>query len=136
VIDTGVLVVRLRCESDAVGAVGGCASADGVSLVSGGHVPVPAVRVNQRTVLVNPGSSAVPVGGVGLYARFPHMISVRIWIGRCRLREWAAQGNAPVVRVEAEVGSAMNGARRKVRRLLADPQVTVVVWSIGIGWGA
>jgi putative resolvase len=32
-----------------------------------------------------------------------------------------------VVRVEAEVGSGMNGARRKVRRLLADPRVTAVV---------
>jgi putative resolvase len=32
-----------------------------------------------------------------------------------------------VVRVEAEVGSGMNGARRKVRRLLADPKVATVV---------
>jgi putative resolvase len=32
-----------------------------------------------------------------------------------------------VVRVEAEVGSGMNGARAKVRRMLADPKVTVVV---------
>jgi putative resolvase len=31
--------------------------------------PVPTVRVNQRTVLVNPGSGAAPLGGVGLYAR-------------------------------------------------------------------
>jgi putative resolvase len=57
-----------------------------------GTLPVPAVRVNQRTVLVNPGS-----------------------------------GEAPVVRVEAEVGSGMNGARPEVRRLLADPQVSTVV---------
>jgi len=33
----------------------------------------------------------------------------------------------PVVRVEAEVGSGMNGARRKVRRLLADPLATTVI---------
>ena len=32
-----------------------------------------------------------------------------------------------MVGVEAEVGSGMNGARAKVRRLLADPKVTVVV---------
>ncbi|TVS72496.1 recombinase family protein, partial [Mycobacterium helveticum] len=32
-----------------------------------------------------------------------------------------------VVRVEAEVGSGMNGSRAKVRRLLADPKVTTVV---------
>jgi DNA invertase Pin-like site-specific DNA recombinase len=32
-----------------------------------------------------------------------------------------------VVRVEAEVGSGMNGSRAKVRRLLADPKVIAVV---------
>jgi putative resolvase len=44
-----------------------------------------------------------------------------------RLCRWAAQADAPVVRVEAEVGSGMNGTRPKVRRLLADPQVATVV---------
>jgi putative resolvase len=44
-----------------------------------------------------------------------------------RLREWAAQAGRPVVRVEAEVGSGMNGTRAKLRRLLADPKVSVVV---------
>lgn len=32
-----------------------------------------------------------------------------------------------MVRVESEVGSGMNGSRSKVRRLLADPKVTVVM---------
>ena len=44
-----------------------------------------------------------------------------------RLSAWAAQAGLPVVRVEAEVGSGMNGSRPKVRRLLADPGVSVVV---------
>jgi putative resolvase len=44
-----------------------------------------------------------------------------------RLSEWAAQAGQPAVRVEAEVGSAMNGARTKLRRLLSDPTVTTVV---------
>jgi putative resolvase len=39
----------------------------------------------------------------------------------------AAQAGATVARVEAEVGSGMNGARAKVRRLLADPKVQTVV---------
>jgi putative resolvase len=91
-------------------------------------LPVPAVRVNQRTVLVNPGSSEAPVGGVGLYARVSsHDQGADLDRQVARLSEWAAHANAPVVRVEAEVGSGMNGARRKVRRLLADPQVTAVV---------
>jgi putative resolvase len=44
-----------------------------------------------------------------------------------RLTGWAAQAGGTVVRVEAEVGSPMNGSRAKVRRLLADPRVTAVV---------
>ena len=44
-----------------------------------------------------------------------------------RLSEWAAKAGHPVVRVEAEVGSGMNGSRPKLRRLLADPKVTTVV---------
>jgi putative resolvase len=44
-----------------------------------------------------------------------------------RLSAWAAEAGLPVVRVEAEVGSGVNGSRAKVRRLLADPAVTVVV---------
>jgi putative resolvase len=44
-----------------------------------------------------------------------------------RLTAWAAQAGLPVVRVEAEVGSGTNGARARVRRLLADPAATVIV---------
>jgi putative resolvase len=44
-----------------------------------------------------------------------------------RLSEWAAGVGAAVVRVETEVGSGVNGARRRVRRLLADPLVVMVV---------
>ena len=44
-----------------------------------------------------------------------------------RLSQWAAQAGVRVVRVEAEVGSGMNGGRRKVRRLLADPRAATVV---------
>jgi putative resolvase len=44
-----------------------------------------------------------------------------------RLSSWAAQAGHRVVRVEAEVGSGMNGGRPKARRILADPDVTTVV---------
>jgi putative resolvase len=44
-----------------------------------------------------------------------------------RLSAWAAQAGLPVVRVEAEVGSGMNGTRARARRLLADPAASVVV---------
>jgi putative resolvase len=96
-----------------------------------GSLPVPAVRVNQRTVLVNPDAAeagGMPIGGVGLYARVSSH-DQRDDLDRqvARLSEWAAQSGSAVVRVEAEVGSGMNGARRKVARLLADPRVAMVV---------
>ena len=37
------------------------------------------------------------------------------------------QAGLPVVRVEAEAGSGMNGTRARARRLLADPAASVVV---------
>jgi putative resolvase len=44
-----------------------------------------------------------------------------------RLALWAGQAGGTVVRVEAEVGSGMNGSWPKFRRLRADPDVEVVV---------
>jgi putative resolvase len=94
-----------------------------------GTLPVPAVRVNSRSVLVAPDAAVARGGaGLGLYARVS-------WHGQkpdldrqvARLAAWAAQSGQPVARVEAEVGSGMNGARSKVRRLLADPRVRAVV---------
>jgi putative resolvase len=95
-----------------------------------GSLPVPAVRVNQRTVLVNPDSAGerAGAGGVGLYARVcSHDQRDDLDRQVARLSEWAANAGSAVVRVEVEVGSGMNGARRKVQRLLADPRVTTVV---------
>jgi putative resolvase len=93
-----------------------------------GALPVSAVRVNQRTVLVNPDLGDVVTGGVGLYARVSsHDQKADLDRQLARLTAWAADGGGQVVRVEAEVGSGLNGARAKVRCLLADPKVTVVV---------
>ena len=94
-----------------------------------GTLPVPAVRVNQRTVLVSPDASTGPAAvGYGLYARVSsHDQREDLDRQVARLTAWAAGAGGQVVRVEAEVGSGMNGSRAKVRRLLADPRVTAVV---------
>jgi putative resolvase len=87
-------------------------------------LPVPAVRVNQRTVLVSPGIPAGPaVAAYGLYARVSSD-DQREDLDRqvARLTAWAAGAGGQVVRVEAGVGSGVNGSRAKVRRLLADPE--------------
>ena len=94
-----------------------------------GSLPVPAVRVNERTVLVSPDSAGGAFGDTfGLYARVSsHDQRADLDRQVARLSEWAAKAGHPVVRVEAEVGSGMNGSRSKLRRLLADPKVTAVV---------
>ena len=94
-----------------------------------GTLPVPAVRVNSRSVLVSPDAAlAKSTGGLGLYARVSsHDQKADLERQVSRLAEWAANAGQRVVRVEAEVGSGMNGTRAKVGRLLADPLVTTVV---------
>ena len=92
-------------------------------------MPVPAVRVNERTVLVSPDVVAEPAAAAfGLYARVSsHDQKSDLDRQVARLTGWAAEAGGTVVRVEAEVGSGVNGSRAKVRRLLADPRVTTVV---------
>jgi putative resolvase len=95
-----------------------------------GTLPVPAVRVNSRSVLVAPDAvtAAAGDGGIGLYARVSsHDQKADLDRQVARLAAWAAQAGQPVARTEAEVGSGVNGARSKVRRLLADPRVRTVV---------
>jgi len=97
-----------------------------------GTLPVPARQINARVILVDDAASAhraaPELSAVGLYARVSSH-DQRSDLDRqvARLCEWAAKAGARVLRIEAEVGSGMNGARAKVRRLLADPAVRTVV---------
>lgn len=95
-----------------------------------GTLPVSAQRVGPRTILVNvdAATTAEDVGGLGLYARVSsHDQKADLERQVARLSAWAAKAGHRVVRVEAEIGSGMNGCRSKARRLLADPDVTTVV---------
>ena len=97
-----------------------------------GTLPVPARQINARVILVDDAASAnraaPELSAVGLYARVSSH-DQRSDLDRqvARLSEWAAKAGARVLRIEAEVGSGMNGARAKLRRLLADPAVRTVV---------
>lgn len=93
-----------------------------------GTLPVPAVQTPSGTILVEVERPASTSEALGLYARVSsHDHKVDLDRQMARLTEWAAKAGQPVVGVEAEVGSGMNGTRRKVRRLLADPKVTTLV---------
>jgi putative resolvase len=94
-----------------------------------GALPVPA-RKAARLILMSPDTAAglsMP-DAAGLYARVSsHDQRADLDRQVARLSSWAARAGLPVVRVEAGVGSGMNGTRVKARRLLAGPEVTVVV---------
>ncbi|SCF08198.1 putative resolvase [Micromonospora coriariae] len=95
-----------------------------------GTLPVPAQRVGPRMILVNVDANSAPAatGGLGLYARVSsHDQKTDLERQVARLSGWAAKAGHRVVRVESEIGSGMNGARSKARRLLADPDVSTVV---------
>jgi putative resolvase len=94
-----------------------------------GCLPVPAERVGPRTILVNPHATLLePPTGVGLYARVSsHDQKADLDRQVSRLSEWAAKAGVSVVRIEAEVGSGMNGSRKKVQRMLSGPRVGTVV---------
>jgi predicted site-specific integrase-resolvase len=44
-----------------------------------------------------------------------------------RLRDFAAANNYPVIKEIMEVGSALNGRRRKLLNILQNPQMTIIV---------
>lgn len=98
-----------------------------------GTLPVPAVRVNQRIIWVSPDNAlSSPTQSLGLHARVPsHDQRADLDRQVARLLEWVARTGQPVVRVESEVGSGMNGSWTKLRRLLAGPKVTTVVVDAG-----
>jgi putative resolvase len=93
-----------------------------------GTLPVPARKVG-RLILVSPDTAGPSrPDAAGLYARVSsHDQRADLDRQVARLSSWAVRAGLPVVRVEAEVGSGMNGTRAKARRLLADPEVTVIV---------
>ena len=94
-----------------------------------GTLPIPARKVG-RLILVSPETAAGPerTAAAGLYARVSsHAQKADLDRQAARLSSWAARAGLPVARIEAEVGSGMNGTRAKARRLLAGPAVTVVV---------
>jgi putative resolvase len=93
-----------------------------------GKLPVPALQTPSGMILVRPDAVPQAGGGLGLYARVSsHDQRADLDRQVAWLTQWAATAQMPLVRVEAEVASGLTGRRSKLRRLLADPAVTIVV---------
>ncbi len=91
-----------------------------------GNLPVPARRLPSGTILVE--EPTPQAGQVALYARVSsHDQRQELERQLGRLVEWAVNHDLAVDLTVAEVGSGMNGARPKLRRLLADGRVGTIV---------
>lgn len=92
-----------------------------------GKMPVPVTRTPSGTILVNvsePGTT----GRTVLYARVSsHDHRGDLDRQVARLSEWTTGQGMAVDEVVTEVGSGMNGRRRRLARILADPTASTVV---------
>ena len=92
-----------------------------------GTLPVAAYQVGRLIVIGDPA----PTGRAGVTAVYARVSSAdqRADLDRqvARVTAWAAAEGLAVGRVVTEVGSALNGKRRKFLALLRDEAVTVIV---------
>jgi putative resolvase len=92
-----------------------------------GTMPVPAQRLPSGTILVEVSGSP-PGGRAVLYARVSaHDQRADLDRQVARVTAWATGQGVSVAEVVTEVSSGLNGKRPKLRRLLADPQVHMLV---------
>jgi predicted site-specific integrase-resolvase len=92
-----------------------------------GQLPVPARRVGGLILVGEPAANG-PAGITAVYARVSSA-DQRPDLDRqvARVTGWAAGNGLPVGKVVTEVGSALNGKRRKFLGLLREESVTVIV---------
>jgi len=92
-----------------------------------GTMPVPARRLPSGTIMVDVAEAATQ-GQVVVYARVSSA-DQRADLDRqvARVAAWATGQNMIVSRVVTEVGSALNGHRKKFLALLCDPAVSTIV---------
>jgi putative resolvase len=92
-----------------------------------GPLPVPAERVG-RLILVRTAPAPDGAGRVVIYARVSsHDQRADLDRQVARLTAWATGQRLQVGQVVCEVGSGLNGKRPKLRRILSDPDVRVIV---------
>jgi putative resolvase len=94
-----------------------------------GKMPVPAYKAPSGAILVSaPRVDDATKSRAVLYARVSsHDQRADLDRQVARLTEWATSQGMVVTEVVTEVGSGMNGRRKKLARILADPMATTIV---------
>jgi predicted site-specific integrase-resolvase len=93
-----------------------------------GTLPVPTYRLGRLIMVGEPLSASVAVGQAVVYARVSSA-DQKADLDRqvARVTTWATGQRLTVAQVVTEVGSALNGHRKKFLALLRDPTVTTIV---------
>ncbi|MFB9410780.1 IS607 family transposase [Dactylosporangium matsuzakiense] len=93
-----------------------------------GTLPVPTYRLGRLIMIGEPLAAAPRAGQVVVYARVSSA-DQQPDLDRqvARVTVWATGQNLAVSRVVTEVGSALNGHRKKFLALLRDPDVSTIV---------
>ena len=93
-----------------------------------GLLPVPARRVGRLILVDEPNAAAPPARFTAVYARVSSA-DQKSDLDRqvARVTAWATESQMPVHKVVTEVGSALNGHRRKFLMLLRDPTIGRIV---------
>ncbi len=93
-----------------------------------GQLPLPTTQLKTGTILVHePTPTDLPTRAV-LYARVSsHDPKADAERQMERLRTFAAAQGLPVAKEIIEIGSGLNGHRKQILKLLADPTLTVIV---------
>jgi len=93
-----------------------------------GLLPVPAWKVGRLILVGQPTGEAGPRARTAVYARVSSA-DQKADLDRqvARVTAWATAEQIPVDKVVVEVGSALNGHRRKFLALLRDPSVHRIV---------
>ncbi len=91
-----------------------------------GRLPLPAEQPATGTVIVH--ETPTPTNNVALYARVSSDDQAEYLERQMRrLRDWAAAHGLHVVEEVKEVGSGINGHRKKLLRLIANSSISTIV---------
>jgi predicted site-specific integrase-resolvase len=92
-----------------------------------GKLPVRAEQMPTGTIIVHP-ESAVEKSNVAIYARVSSADQKEDLVRQVsRLKDYAAAKGLTVAAVTDEIGSGLNGRRKKLLKLLSDPTVGAIL---------